>query len=82
MLYAADKEKIHGVGGIVLKDAIPKRPKLWIRYPNLLKLNLLLLGALVCDITNGFDQTMLNSKCEQQRIRSLFTQIFIRHLGD
>lgn len=62
MFYAADKEKVHGIGGVILRDAIPKRPKLWIRYPKLLQLNILLLGALVCDVTNGFDQSMLNSE--------------------
>lgn len=62
MFNAADKEKINGVAGVLLKDATPKRRKLWFRYPKLLQLNILLLGALVCDITNGFDQSMLNSK--------------------
>ena len=62
MFNAADREKVHGVGGVILRNVIPKRPKFWFRYPKLLQLNILLLGALVCDVTNGFDQSMLNSK--------------------
>ena len=66
MFNAADKEKVHGVGGVILRHVIPNRPKFWFRYPKLLQLNVLLLGALVCDVTNGFDQSMLNSKFRQR----------------
>ena len=59
MLYTADKRNIVGVNGTVLKDAVPPRQKLWIFYPYLLQLNLLLLGALVGDITNGYVEIMI-----------------------
>ena len=54
-MRVADKNRVQGVGGIVLKDAIPRRDKLWIFYPRLLQLNLLLTGALAANITNGYD---------------------------
>ncbi|WPG98154.1 Hypothetical protein R9X50_00094000 [Acrodontium crateriforme] len=60
MLHAADPGQVHGVGGTVLKQVLPKRDKLWVFYPNLLQLNLLLLGAIVADVTNGYDNSMLN----------------------
>ncbi len=61
MFNAADKE-VNGIGGVLLKQATPTRTKFWMRYPNLLRLNLLLIGALVCDVTNGYDQSMINGK--------------------
>ena len=62
MFDAARKESVHGIEGIILKDVIPKREKAWWHYPKLLELNIPLLATLVCDITNGFDQSMLNSR--------------------
>ena len=56
-MRVADRSKVHGVGGTVLRDAIPSRDKLWIFYPRLLQLNLLLLGALACNFTNGYVHT-------------------------
>jgi hypothetical protein len=53
-MRVADKSKVHGVGGTVLKDAIPSRDRLWVFYPRLLQLNLLLTGALACNFTNGY----------------------------
>jgi hypothetical protein len=38
---------------MMLKDIIPARHKLWWHYPGLRTLNLLLLCAVVTDITNG-----------------------------
>lgn len=49
-----------GVDGIVLQDVLPKRDKMWWHYSGLRMLNFLLLGAIACDITNGFDGSMLN----------------------
>jgi len=49
-----------GVDGTKVRDVLPKRDKMWWRYPNLLKLNLLLTCAIVSDITNGYDGSMLN----------------------
>jgi hypothetical protein len=54
-MRVADKSRVQGLRGVVLKDAIPRRDKLWIFYPRLLQLNLLLTGALACNITNGYD---------------------------
>jgi hypothetical protein len=39
--------------GMMLKDIIPARHRLWWHYPGLRTLNLLLLCAVVTDITNG-----------------------------
>ena len=52
-MRVADKSKVHGVGGRILRDAIPSRDRLWIFYPRLLQLNLLLTGAIACNFTNG-----------------------------
>jgi sugar porter (SP) family MFS transporter len=48
------------MGGLMLRDVIPKREKMWWRYKSLLTLNLLLLGCIASDITNGYDGSMLN----------------------
>ena len=50
---------IQGVVGVVLKDVVPEG-RFWIFRPHLLALNLLLLGALVTDVTNGYDNSLLN----------------------
>ena len=61
MLQSASyKSNVSGVDGIVLRNVLPKRDRLWIFYPHLLSLNLVLLGAIVCNVTNGFDNSMLN----------------------
>jgi sugar porter (SP) family MFS transporter len=44
----------------VLRDVLPKRDKWWFQYNSLLNLNLLLLGCIAADITNGYDGSMLN----------------------
>ncbi|OZJ02229.1 hypothetical protein BZG36_04981 [Bifiguratus adelaidae] len=44
----------------MLRDVIPKRDKMWWHYPALRTLNFLLLCAIVCDITNGYDGSMLS----------------------
>jgi len=72
LFQAPDREQVQGVGGVILRDVLPKRDKLWIFYPGLLQLNLCLLGALACDVTNGYDNSMLNGEClSQQSWRNL-----------
>ncbi|TPX13631.1 uncharacterized protein E0L32_005834 [Thyridium curvatum] len=46
--------------GLVLKDVIPKRSKPWWRDPTLVKLNALLLCALLTQTAQGFDASMIN----------------------
>lgn len=48
----------HPVG---LMDVVPHLDKPWIFYPHLVKLNLLLFGALLTQITNGYDGGMINN---------------------
>lgn len=55
-----DPTAASGVAGIILKDVMPKRDKMWWSYSNLRTLNLLLLCAIMTDITNGYDGSMLN----------------------
>ncbi|WPG99114.1 general substrate transporter [Acrodontium crateriforme] len=46
--------------GLTLADVTPKLEKWWFLYPNLLKLNFLLLCAFLAQFTCGFDGSMLN----------------------
>ncbi|KAK0103676.1 hypothetical protein ONS95_005686 [Cadophora gregata] len=46
--------------GLSLQDVLPKRTKPWYRTPGLLKLNVLMLCALLTQIASGFDSSMLN----------------------
>ncbi|CAK7205120.1 hypothetical protein SEUCBS139899_007885 [Sporothrix eucalyptigena] len=46
--------------GLTLADVTPKLDKWWFMYPNLLKLNLLLLCAFLAQFTCGFDGSMIN----------------------
>ncbi|PMD37024.1 general substrate transporter [Hyaloscypha variabilis F] len=55
-----DKAAAVGVEGIMLQDILPKRDKMWWSYSKLRTLNFLLLCAIVTDITNGYDGSMLN----------------------
>ena len=59
-MHHADKAAVTGVEGITLQDVLPKRDKMWWNYPKLLKHNLLLMSAIISDITTGYDQSMLN----------------------
>jgi MFS family permease len=59
-MHHTDKSAVTGVAGVTLQDVLPKRDKMWWNYPKLLKLNLLLMCAIISDITNGYDQSMLN----------------------
>jgi hypothetical protein len=49
-----------GLEGMALNDVLPDLGKPWWKVPYLLKLNILLLGALLTPATNGFDGSMLN----------------------
>jgi sugar porter (SP) family MFS transporter len=55
-------ELTHGenYAGLMLKDMIPKDRKPWYRDPALVRLNLLLLCALLTQTASGFDASMLN----------------------
>jgi hypothetical protein len=46
--------------GLVLADVIPKLDRWWIQYPEMRKLNFLLLSAFLAQFTCGFDGSMLN----------------------
>ncbi|KAL2208325.1 general substrate transporter [Sarocladium strictum] len=46
--------------GLVLADVIPKLDRWWIQYPQMRKLNFLLLSAFLAQFTCGFDGSMLN----------------------
>jgi hypothetical protein len=48
-----NKTAATGVDGVMVKDVLPKRDKMWWSYPKLLKLNLLLMCAIINDFTNG-----------------------------
>ena len=55
-----DPAAASGVAGIMLKHVMPKRDKMWWSYSNLRTLNILLLCAIMSDVTNGYDGSMLN----------------------
>lgn len=46
--------------GTLLRDVVPKHEKFWWNYPYLLKLNVLLTGAILVNATNGYDGSLLN----------------------
>jgi MFS family permease len=46
--------------GLTLKDVTPKLEKIWIKYPRLVQLNLLLLCAFLSQTATGYDGSMLN----------------------
>ncbi len=58
--------------GLMLKDVTPKMTKMWWRYPNLLKLNMLLLTAILTQATTGYDGSMLNGMQSLPQWRSYF----------
>lgn len=55
-----DLDDLDEFQGLVLADVTPELEKWWFQYPNLLKLNLLLLCAFLAQFTCGFDGSMLN----------------------
>jgi hypothetical protein len=74
----ADRAAATGVEGVTVKDILPKRDKMWWNYPKLLKLNLLLM----CAIVNGKSQLqflfsyailILDSRCHK-RIRWFYVE--------
>ncbi|KOS18592.1 Lactose permease [Escovopsis weberi] len=58
-MFHVNKEAVRGVEGRILRDS-DKRDRFWWSYPGLRRLNLILLGCIVCDMTNGYDGSMLN----------------------
>lgn len=54
-----DAAAVEGVEGVQLQQ-LDKRDRMWWHYPGLRKLNWLLMGCIVCDVTNGYDGSMLN----------------------
>lgn len=46
--------------GLTLVDVTPKLEKIWIKYPRLVQLNLLLLCAFLGQTATGYDGSMLN----------------------
>ncbi|CAN6674767.1 high-affinity glucose transporter Hxt2p [Trichomonascus vanleenenianus] len=55
-----DQIQVDNFEGLVLKDVIPKRDKPWWRDRTLVKLNVLLLCALLTQTASGYDGSMLN----------------------
>lgn len=60
--------------GLALKDVIPKRSKPWWRDGTLIKLNLLLLCALLTQTASGYDGSMLNGMQSLPQWRRYFGQ--------
>ncbi|CEJ54954.1 hypothetical protein PMG11_01240 [Penicillium brasilianum] len=58
-MFHVDKSRVTGVEGVTLQRT-DQRTRLWWHYPGLRSLNLILLGCIVCDVTNGYDGSMLN----------------------
>ncbi|KAJ5999274.1 hypothetical protein N7451_007084 [Penicillium sp. IBT 35674x] len=58
-MFRVDKSGVHGVDGVTLRHT-DQRTRFWWNYPGLRSLNLLLLGCIVCDMTNGYDGSMLS----------------------
>lgn len=56
----ADERQNDNFDGLLLEDVIPKRSKPWWRDPALIKLNTLLLCALLTQTASGFDASMIN----------------------
>lgn len=57
---ASTKSLSNEFEGLTLKDVTPKLEKIWIKYPNLVRLNLLLLCAFLGQTATGYDGSMLN----------------------
>ncbi|KAJ5612075.1 hypothetical protein N7510_005269 [Penicillium lagena] len=58
-MFHVDKSGVRGVEGVTLRET-DQRTRFWWHYPGLRSLNLLLLGCIVCDMTNGYDGSMLS----------------------
>ncbi|KAG2171878.1 hypothetical protein INT44_006107 [Umbelopsis vinacea] len=61
-MKAQATKEVYGsnVDATMLREVIPKRTNMWWHYPALRTLNLLLICAIVTDVTNGYDGSMLN----------------------
>lgn len=70
----------HGVHGVKLHE-IEKRDRMWWHYPGLRTLNVLLLGCIVCDMTNGYDGSMLNGLQITPQWQTFFNNPTGTHLG-
>jgi MFS family permease len=55
-----DTSAVERFDGLTIKDVTPKLEKIWVRYPRLLQLNLLLLCAFLGQTATGYDGSMLN----------------------
>ncbi|KAJ5297030.1 uncharacterized protein N7443_007923 [Penicillium atrosanguineum] len=58
-MFHVHDSAVRGVEGVTLRET-DQRTRFWWYYPGLRSLNLLLLGCIVCDMTNGYDGSMLN----------------------
>ncbi|KAL2813352.1 general substrate transporter [Aspergillus cavernicola] len=67
--------------GLVLKDVMPKQHRPWYRDGTLLKLNALLLCALLTQIAAGYDSSMLNGMQSLPQWRRFFGQPTGTRLG-
>lgn len=57
----AEKDtEANGFAGLTLKDVTPRLQMAWIRYPQLVQLNFLLLCAFLGQTATGYDGSMLN----------------------
>lgn len=75
------EENQHSFEGLYLKDVLPKRDKPWWRDARLVKLNLLLLCALLTQTASGFDSSMLNGMQSLPQWRKYFGQPTGTRLG-
>jgi sugar porter (SP) family MFS transporter len=71
---------VEGVHGVQLHQ-LDKRDRMWWHYPGLRTLNLLLLGCIVTDVTNGYDGSMLNGLQITTQWQEFFDHPKGAHLG-
>jgi hypothetical protein len=67
--------------GLTLKDVIPNNRKPWYKNPTLVKLNTLLLCALITQIAAGYDSSMLNGMQSLPQWQKYFGQPTGTRLG-
>lgn len=66
---------------VKLEDVMPKLEKSWIHYPYLVHLNCLLLGAILTQITNGYDGGMMNNLTSLVTFMDYFNNPAGKNLG-
>lgn len=71
---------VEGVEGVRLQQ-VDVRDRMWWHYPGLRQLNFLLLGCIVCDMTNGYDGSMLNGLQITEQWQTFFHHPAGAHLG-